>query len=459
MHRRRALLPSAKMSAGRPTVKSTVISPVPPAPMSAASRDAVRQRVLRARIRLTLAQPFLASAVMRLPVLDVLGLSWCDTAATDGYHIFYNPAWVSGLSDAQLRGLLAHEVMHVLMDHAGRRGERDALGWNLACDHAINLLLRDQGFALPAGGLIDNAFVGMPAEQIYPKLDPRSSARSPPSGLDWPGRRRTPGAQDLQERQDDESGSLPTIGADLVDADDPRVRPLRSGDSPDPEQLDALRRELRDEALAKMHGAAAASLRQACGAEGAGRLDWRALLRAWLQDRIKSDWSSYPFSKKHLHRGLYMPSLGVAAPGHVVFAIDTSGSMSQRVLGEIVAELRAFRETFPCRLTVIQADAAIQQVQAWSEFDGTELPATMTMLGRGGTDFRPVFDWLAQQHDAATVVLYATDGMGSFPSKPPPWPVIWLLTPDGVRLSELPFGVGVRLTESVSFASAEDLKR
>jgi predicted metal-dependent peptidase len=117
------------------------------------------------------------------------------------------------------------------------------------------------------------------------------------------------------------------------------------------------------------------------------------------------------------------------------------------VLGKIVAELRVFRETFPCRLTVIQADAAIQQVQAWSEFDGTELPPTMTMLGRGGTDFRPVFDWLAQQHDAATVVLYATDGMGSFPSKPPPWPVIWLLTPDAVTLSELPFGVGVRMFE------------
>jgi predicted metal-dependent peptidase len=138
------------------------------------------------------------------------------------------------------------------------------------------------------------------------------------------------------------------------------------------------------------------------------------------------------------------------------------------VLGEIVAELRAFRETFPCRLTVIQADAAIQQVQEWSEFDGTELPATMPILGRGGTDFRPVFDWLAQQHDAATVVLYATDGMGSFPSRPPPWPVIWLLTPDAVRLSELPFGVGVRMAESLaeslaesfaeslSFASAED---
>jgi len=445
--RRRALLPSAELSAVIPAVIPAVMPAVTPTEMSVTSRDAVRQRVLRARIRLTLAQPFLASAVMRLPVLDVSGLSWCDTAATDGYHIFYNPAWVGGLSDAQLRGLLAHEVMHVLMDHAGRRGERDALGWNLACDHAINLLLRDQGFALPAGGFIDNAYVGMPAEQIYPKLDPRSSARSPPSGLDWPGRRGAPGAQDLQERQDNESGSLPAIGADLVDADDPRVRPLRSGDSPDPEQLDALRRELRDEALAKMRGSAAAGLRQACGAAGPGRLDWRALLRAWLQDRIKSDWSSYPFSKKHLHRGLYMPSLGVAAPGHVVFAIDTSGSMSQKVLGKIVAELRAFRETFPCRLTVIQADAAIQQVQAWSEFDGTELPPTMTMLGRGGTDFRPVFDWMAQQHDAATVVLYATDGMGSFPSKPPPWPVIWLLTPDAVTLSELPFGVGVRMFE------------
>ncbi|MFN9910790.1 MAG: DUF2201 family putative metallopeptidase, partial [bacterium] len=48
---------------------------------------------------------------MRLPVREVTQSSWCTTAATDGYHLFYNPAWVAGLADAELRGLLAHEVL------------------------------------------------------------------------------------------------------------------------------------------------------------------------------------------------------------------------------------------------------------------------------------------------------------------------------------------------------------
>ena len=49
--------------------------------MSPEQRQDVTQRVLRARIRLALQQPFLATAVMRLPVREVYELAWCPTAA------------------------------------------------------------------------------------------------------------------------------------------------------------------------------------------------------------------------------------------------------------------------------------------------------------------------------------------------------------------------------------------
>ena len=40
--------------------------------------------------------------------------------------------------------------------------------------------------------------------------------------------------------------------------------------------------------------------------------------------------------------GLYMPSLGIDSPGHIVFAIDTSGSMSSsEELADNLGELRA----------------------------------------------------------------------------------------------------------------------
>lgn len=123
-------------------------------------RARVAERVLRGRIRLALSQPFLATALMRLPVREVTQSSWCTTAATDGYHLFYNPAWVAGLADAELRGVLAHEVLHVLFAHGQRRGGRTAQRWNVACDFAINLLLVEQGFRLPEGGLIAKRWQG-----------------------------------------------------------------------------------------------------------------------------------------------------------------------------------------------------------------------------------------------------------------------------------------------------------
>jgi predicted metal-dependent peptidase len=82
----------------------------------------------------------------------------------------------------------------------------------------------------------------------------------------------------------------------------------------------------------------------------------------------------WPYSKKHIHRGFFMPSVGIEAPGHIVFAVDTSGSMSTEDLSDIFTEIRIYRETYPCRLTVIQADADIQSITTYEEMDGEEIP-------------------------------------------------------------------------------------
>jgi predicted metal-dependent peptidase len=398
----------------------------------ATQEGVVGRRLLKARIQLALQQPFLAAALMRLPFRECANMSWCPTMATDGYHVFFNPAWTSGLKDAELRGVLAHEVLHVLFAHGDRLQGRDTQQWNRACDYAINLLLIEQGFFLPVGGLISRSFAGLTAEEIYLLIPEEESLR-------W-------GGSSIRSSEDEQSGIVPDIGGDLLTSDDPRVSALRDPDTPDKEQMVELRSSLRESAAGHLQGAAAGYFSQECLASEQTKIDWRGLLRQWLQDRIKSDWSSYPFSKKHIHLGLYLPSMGVEAPGHVVFAIDTSGSMSAVLIGEIVAELRAFRETFPCKLTVLQADAAIQEVREYEALDGMEVPMSMKVLGRGGTDFRPVFAWLDKHMFGPTaVVLYATDGYGYYPASDPGWPVIWLLSADGIASEKVPFGMKVRL--------------
>ena len=406
-------------------------------PIDAADRRAIGERLLRCRIRLALQQPFLASALMRLPVREAYEMSWCKTAATDGYHLFYNPAWLTGLKDSEIRGVLAHEILHVLFAHSDRRSERDPLLWNYACDFAINGLLKQQGFKLPAGGLLSARFDGKTSEQIFDELKDMSAD-----------------SKFLKKLQQKESSSgtdqgdlVPDIGDDILDADDPRIAPLKSPDAPDAQQLGELRRELREDALDKLKGTSSSSFRSECTADEQRQIDWRSLLRSWLSDRIKGDWTSYPFSKKHIHRGLFMPSPSMVVPAHVVFAVDTSGSMDDALIAKIYGEIQAFREVFPCRLSVLQVDTQVQSVQDFEAMDGLDSPSTFTVLGRGGTDFRPAFEWVEESAPNA-VVLYATDGLGTYPSVRPASPVIWLLTNRNYDEKRVPFGSVIRACET-----------
>jgi predicted metal-dependent peptidase len=73
-----------------------------------------------------------------------------------------------------------------------------------------------------------------------------------------------------------------------------------------------------------------------------------------------------------------------------------------------------------------------------------ELPVP---VGGGGTDFRPFFAAVeAEQCDMhPAVCVYLTDGYGTFPAEPPPWPLLWVLSPGSLSTDAVPFGEAVRL--------------
>src|SRR5205085_3179824 len=89
---------------------------------------------------------------------------------------------------------------------------------------------------------------------------------------------------------------------------------------------------------------------------------WQTLLARFFSDLRRTDYRMYPFNKKHLWRGIYLPSAGVPGPDHIVLAVDTSGSVSATELGQFVAELDRLRSFTDCRLTLLHCDAAIQRV-------------------------------------------------------------------------------------------------
>jgi predicted metal-dependent peptidase len=125
-------------------------------------------RIQKARTALLLDHPFFGSLLFRLKGQERPSI---QTMATDGVSLFYNPEFVATLSQGELAGVLAHEVMHPALQHHTRRADRSLKHWNIACDYAINPLLVDAGLTLPKDVLLDNRFRGMSAEGIYNLLD------------------------------------------------------------------------------------------------------------------------------------------------------------------------------------------------------------------------------------------------------------------------------------------------
>ena len=93
------------------------------------------EKITKARAGLVLDLPFFGSLALRLKCKPD---ETCQTAWTDGQSIGYNPEFIDPLPLDQVKGLLAHEVMHLACSHHTRRGNRDPKKWNIAGDFAIN---------------------------------------------------------------------------------------------------------------------------------------------------------------------------------------------------------------------------------------------------------------------------------------------------------------------------------
>ncbi|MHA2501978.1 MAG: VWA-like domain-containing protein, partial [Candidatus Kariarchaeaceae archaeon] len=63
--------------------------------------------------------------------------------------------------------------------------------------------------------------------------------------------------------------------------------------------------------------------------------------------------------------------------------------------------------------------------------DGSKLPwEGRPFKGRGGTSFIPVFQWVENRGDIPDLLIYFTDGYGSYPPSEPGYPVVWVMTTD-----------------------------
>lgn len=373
-------------------------------------------KILKARNQMICTDPFFASLALRLVVVKD---ETCETMWTDGVRIGYNEQFVNKITLDEVKGVIVHEVLHCANKHHLRRGPRDMKKWNVACDYAINYILKAAGYKLPDGCLDDRAYHNKSAEEIYNLLPDNKNGGGSGAGGMMPGEVR-----DYDPHQKGQTGKAPTESEKAeanTDWDVAMANALKAAKAMGKDVHGYVKRMIDD-------------LTEA-------RVPWKEVITRFIQQEVaRNDYSWMRPNTRHLQRGFILPSLYSHTYGKVALAIDTSGSVSANEVREMISEVIGILEIYEgsaheVTLPVIYCDTRVRGV------DHLAIGDEPNPQGGGGTDFRPVFEYLHNLSDDRPVALiYMTDGYcDSFPDEAPSIPVIWGLT-ERNRNFHPPFG-------------------
>lgn len=416
----------------------------------AAPSDATLKPILTklaaARTRLIMERPFLGALVMHLPLK--IGGEGCTTTGTDAKAFYFNPGFIDNLNLAQTQFVLAHEAMHCAMGHTHRRNHRVKQRWDVACDHAVNLILIEEGLKPPLHGILaDQNYLTLSAEEIYP-LIPEDTQEASFDQHMFDNDNESGASPDETERQNDPDAGEASGQGKEGQSEAEEKQGSGSQPSQKPNELSPSEREELAEQWKNRLAAAAQAARQAGKLSQsmmrwvddllAPSLPWRALLARFFAANQRDDYSWRRPSRRE--GDALLPRL--SSDGiDVVAAIDTSGSISDDELREFVTELDALKGQVRARVTLLACDNHVADESPWEfePWDTMALPDELS--GHGGTDFRPVFDWVEHENRCPNILVYFTDAEGDFPAVPPNYPVIWLVKGKGA----VPWGERVQL--------------
>jgi predicted metal-dependent peptidase len=133
----------------------------------------------RAKAALLHLFPFFSAFVSKLRVIYTFRVK---TQATDGYNLFVNPQFTAGLDLTGKVFVMAHEIMHCVLNHMRRGKSHDPEKSNIAADYEVNCWINDIGLIQAStiqklGALYDKKYSGLGYETIY-DMNPSGSKDS-----------------------------------------------------------------------------------------------------------------------------------------------------------------------------------------------------------------------------------------------------------------------------------------
>lgn len=375
------------------------------------------ERFVKSRVKLLKSSPFFGTILLHTEYKIDESI---ETAATDGTTLLLNEEWMCKQTEEHFSGVLLHEVLHMALNHVDRTNDLDDLMTaNIAADIVVNGIIKDNKISLPKEAIYDDDLKHLGVREIYSILKDKQSK--------------------------DENYLKDKYGEEDVNECLRKEKQTGSGDRESKEANKEKWKNIINKAktIAKMKQA---------GVKGSGMarvfkelleptINWKDALYKYIT-QSRADFEGY--DRRFIHDGMYIDDVG-GNKVHVAAFVDTSGSVDEELLQNFLSELFfAINSTRGTTGYLYYFDTELYPQGNIEDLDGVPKP-----VGLGGTSFVPIMKELnkisSENSHTSTVGIIYTDGFAPMTWEEPETPLLWCISPGGVKEENIKYGDVVRI--------------
>ena len=369
-------------------------------------RVIVMDRIITARIGLLLRHPFFGNMATRLKI--VAADEWLGTAAVDGRNLYYNTQFFNAMNNKEIEFVVAHEILHMVFDHIGRREDRNPMIYNISADYIVNnTLVRDRIGTIPSivQCYQDFKYEGWTSEEVYD--DVYEEAKK--NGEEYLKQLGEMLDEHLDMDADSEGSSDGDQGEDGNGNATSSKKPTYSkGD------MKQIKDEIKENMISAAQSAGAGNVPGAVARMikelTEPKMNWREIIRQSVQSTIRSDYTFSRPSRKGQMSGAILPSMDFQDTIDIACCIDMSGSIGEVQGKDFLGEVQGIMEEFPdYNIKVWCFDTNVYNEEDFAANDGKDL-LDYELMGGGGTDFMANWTYMKEQDYVPKKLIMFTDG-------------------------------------------------
>lgn len=364
-------------------------------------------------------------------------------AYTDGKSIYFVGKYLQGEkaefeNENMFMFVYMHELFHIIYKHCTKdfNKDRDPQLLNCACDYFINYNLIQtiksifnaiwEGvFKYPIenktfNGLYDEKYKDMSSYQIYELLteedgDGSGGKNKKPGGKG--GKQGTGQGVGIPKHDNDININFDDLFSDIFDENGKYMgqKANFTMTQAEREEMDEMQNNCRITMNNKSMGNVGLGLGREFSIFDKPRIDWRKQLRRYVQNKFTADFTFNQKERRFMASPFFIPDIE-RNPDRikVAVAIDTSGSVGDDELRKFLGEIWGmFMNKKHIQILLICCDAQMYNPKLITK--KSEL-FEYKVMGGGGTDFVPVFEYLEKEKGFdKSCLIYFTDGYGRFP--------------------------------------------